>query len=224
MRDALRPHAICCWLAGVGVAVFAWPGNAQAHSPVAGIGTFYSAMLHPLVVPTHALVLVALSLAVAQHGRVVARRALILLFVAFGSGLAAAMSRPDAAASEPAVLIIAALIAASVSIARPLPFWMIAIAAIAAGTMLGLESRPDPANRQETVLAVAGVCVGIALLCTLIAGTCLTFDKAWQKVGVRIVGSWIVAASVLVLTLLMHSGRQTEILFPVEPAERETLS
>ena len=224
MRDALKVQAICCKLAGMGVLACAWPGIVQAHSPIPGIGTFYSSLLHPVMVPTHALVLVALSLFLGQHGRSAARLGLIVLILAFRVGLAGSMTLTDAGPSEQSLLMFAAILAGLVTSARPLPLWLIAGVAFAAGVPLGLDSGPDPLNRHEVLLAVAGVWVGVALLSTLIAGSCLSLDRVWQKIGIRVAGAWIVATSVLVLTLLIHSGHQPETNSPIDPDRVESLS
>jgi Protein of unknown function (DUF3604) len=42
---------------------------AEAHSPIQGIGTFYSYLLDPFVVPPHAILLTALALLLGQQGR-----------------------------------------------------------------------------------------------------------------------------------------------------------
>lgn len=197
---------------------------AQAHSPIAGIGTFYGAMLHPLLVPAHALALIALSLALGQQGRRPAQLGLTGLILAFCAGLALALTQTDAAPSETALLVVAALLASFVILARPLPAGVMAGAASVIGVMLGLDSAPDPAGPEEMMLAVAGLCVGVVVLSALVAGTCLTFEKDWQKIGIRVVGSWIAAAAVLVLALQVHGGRQTEARSQKDLARTETLS
>jgi len=206
---------------GFCAATAAWPDVAQAHSPIAGIGTFYNAMLHPLLVPGQALVLVGLSLALGQRGRPAARLGLVLLLGAFAAGLGAAMAWPHLQPPETGLLFLGAVIGAAVSIAKPLPLWLVATAAIAAGLLMGLDSRPDPAGQRDTVLAVAGLFTGTALVATLIAGTCLTLEKSWMHIGIRIVGSWIAAASVLVLALLLQSGRPSLGLTIAVPARAE---
>jgi hypothetical protein len=87
---------------------------------------------------------------------------------------------------------------------------------------MGLDSAPDPANTTGTLLAAGGLSLGIAIISMVIAGTSLTLDKAWMRIGLRIVGSWIVAASVLVLALLLHNGRPSTALSIAIPTRLET--
>lgn len=40
---------------------------AAAHSPIKGVGTFYSGLLHPALVPAHLLALIAVGLLIGQN-------------------------------------------------------------------------------------------------------------------------------------------------------------
>jgi hypothetical protein len=166
-------------------------------------------------------VLVGLSLALGQQGRAATRLGLVLLLGAFAAGLGVAMAWPLSALPEAGLLILAAGIGAVISIARPLPRWLSAVAAIGAGLFMGLDSRPDLTGQRDTVLAVAGLFSGTALVATLIAGTCLTLEKTWMRIGIRVIGSWIAAAPVLVLALLLHSGRSFPTLSFAVPVRAE---
>ena len=208
--------------AGVCMALVACPGMAHAHSPIAGIGTFYAAMLHPLAVPGHALVIVGLSLAFGQQGRSAARLGLPVLLGAFAAGLGAAMVWAPFAPPQTALLLLAAVIGAAVTVAAPLPLWLVGAASTVSGLAMGLDSAPDPANTTGTLLAAGGLSLGIAIISMVIAGTSLTLDNAWMRIGLRIVGSWIVAASVLVLALLLHNGRPSTALSIAIPTRLET--
>ena len=49
-----------------------------------------------------------------------------------------------------------------------------------------------------------GLAAGLALTIVVMATNCLT--RGWQRIGVRIVGSWIAASAVLVLALRFSRG------------------
>ena len=53
---------------------------AQAHVPIEGVGGFYGGLLHPILVPAHALALLALGIFIGRrkHGRGIA----VLIFAA----------------------------------------------------------------------------------------------------------------------------------------------
>jgi urease accessory protein len=191
-------------------ALCAWPSMALAHSPIPGIGTFYGHMLHPLIVPVQALVLLGAALMLGQQGQAKARAGLLALGTGFACGLAAARLAASAP-PETLLLLLAAVFGIAVGLARQWPVWLIVPAALGAGVALGLDSWPEPMGSRDTALAVAGLCVGVGLIALVVAGTALTLHKAWQRLGIRIVGSWIAAASVLVLALLVHAEGQDRV-------------
>jgi urease accessory protein len=51
-----------------GLSLAAAPGWALAHSPIPGIASFYSGVLHPFVVPAQLMALLALGLLFGQRG------------------------------------------------------------------------------------------------------------------------------------------------------------
>jgi urease accessory protein len=183
----------------------AWPGIAEAHGAIPGIGTFYSSMLHPLLVPAHALVFVGISLALSQHGRAIARIGISALTVAFICALASTLFIVLPAPSQESLLIMAAVVGTIVAVAKPLPWRVLVVVALAAGLSLGLDSKPDTITARDTFLACLGLCLGAFVLLILVVGITLNADQKWQQIGIRIVGSWTVAASVLVLALLLNN-------------------
>ena len=187
-----------------GCAFAAWLGGAPdafAHSPIAGLGVFYSHFLDPVVVPAHALLLIATALMLGQQGRGSARTGILALAAVFACGLAVSASGLHASISERALLVGAVAIGAAVSFGRPLSVALVASAAALAGLALGLDSEGDGATRRENILVFAGLAAGVLYFATLIAGLTVTQKQAWLRIGVRIVGSWIVAAAVMVLAL-----------------------
>lgn len=183
------------------ICLVALPIVAEAHSPINGLGTFYNYMLHPLVVPPHALILIGSALMLGQQGRSRARIGLMALCIAFAAGQVGAKAFAVDGVREQVLLLGALIIGSAVSIDRPMPTPLIALAAAGVGLAIGLDSTIDIAGQRESLLGIAGLSVGVLYLVIVIAGSTVGFTKLWQRVGVRIVGSWIVAASVMVLTL-----------------------
>jgi len=91
----------------------------------------------------------------------------------------------------------------AVILGRQWPRSVIAPAVAAAGLAIGLDSAPDRSNDQEISLAFSGLVCGFIGVATIITGLTIGFSKDWQRIGVRIAGSWIVAISILVLALSM---------------------
>jgi urease accessory protein len=190
------------WRGCAVIAAF-WPAVAEAHSPIKGLGTFYNYMLHPLLVPAHALLLVALALMLGQQGRESAGTAIFLFALSLVAGLAVSSAGIDASLGEPLLLAGSLVVGGTVSLGRRLPrIAVLALAAIA-GLAIGLDSAAETSGTRDTVLAYAGLTTGILYLATVVCGLTVGLLEHWQRVAVRIAGSWIVAASVMVLALML---------------------
>jgi len=179
-------------------------GNAaQAHSPIKGLGVFYSHFLDPLFAPAHGLVILATALMLGQQGRAVARVGFPVFAACFALGLTAIVAGFGTPVGDRGILALAAAIGASVSLAHKLPIAMTTCAAGVAGVLLGLDTESDGSNVRETMLMCGGLTAGVLFLLTLGAGLTLGLAPGWKQIGVRIVGSWIVAASTLALALAL---------------------
>lgn len=187
-----------------------WPVAAEAHSPITGLGTFYNSMLHPLLVPAHALLLLAIALMLGQQGRDTARPGLVVFGLCLVAGLMISGAGMDASVDEPMLLAGALLMGGFVSLARRLPRPAPLCAAAVGGLAIGLASTPEASALREAVLAYAGLVTGILYLATVICGLTVGLVGDWQRIGVRIVGSWIVAACVMVLALMLAGPRNHE--------------
>jgi hydrogenase/urease accessory protein HupE len=177
------------------------PQLALAHSPIEGIGEFYNGLLHPVFVPAHMLLLMALGLFVGQQGAKDHQVAVAVFLVAVTLGLMAAwFSLGDQL--EMLILGTAAvtgvLIAARLAVGR----YGCALATALAGLLLGMDSAQDMLSGKERFISLVGSAVGIYLLFLYPVAIADIFSKkSWQKIGVRVVGSWIAASALLVLAL-----------------------
>lgn len=174
---------------------------AWAHAPIPGVGGFAGGLLHPILVPSHGLSLLALGLYIGQQ-----REHRIALAI-FATTLIAGLTAIELAAGEtPAEIVLLAvtgilgvLLAAAWSLPRPLG-WV--VAAIAGGA-LALDSPPDATTLEEGNLMLLGTAVGAcAGLAAVTIGTSLAKDT-WNMLGVRVLGSWIAASAILVLALAL---------------------
>lgn len=184
-------------------AVLVTTGAARAHSPIPAVGAFYNGMLHPLITPAHALVLLAVGLLCGQHAPRVSRPAL----PAFAALLALGLAWPLPAVSpHTAAALLALAAAAGVCVALG-GVWrgLAALMAAGAGLAIGLDTRAD-AGPALTVADGAGIWLGAVLAVTLVGGLSAPLRRSWQRIGVRALGSWIAAASLLVLTLTLSTS------------------
>jgi hypothetical protein len=107
---------------------------------------------------------------------------------------------------EPALLGVAALVglltASNLAVG---PYWCTFIAALV-GLLLGTDSTQELLTGRERLVSLFGSGVGIYLLFLYpMALADYANKKHWQKIGVRVIGSWVAASSMLVLALSLSS-------------------
>ncbi len=182
------------------------PVTAVAHSPVEGMNEFYNGVIHPLLVPAHLLLILATGLFLGQRGPRENRLALPAFFLASVAGLlltGSAAAGSAAGVFVPAGTLVIGLVTAIGSRA-PLPLYPAAGAF--AGFFLGLDSTAESLAGRERALALTGTGVGLNLWLIYACGIADFFSrKPWQHLGLRIVGSWLAASSLLVLALTASS-------------------
>jgi urease accessory protein len=187
--------------AACAAAILVWSGAAQAHVVIPGVGGFAGGALHPVLVLSHALALIALGLlAGVQPFR--ARIMLIAVLPAamlVGFGLVSLAYATDRA--ELAVLALTA-VTGLVLTARPkAPFAVAASLVALTGLAILFDSVPAVPSVQETVLALAGTALAATSMLALAAFAGAALPEFWPRIGVRIAGSWIAASAILVLAL-----------------------
>jgi urease accessory protein len=194
-------------LAIVLLAVLATP--AWAHSPIPGIGNFYSGALHPFISPAHLIALLALGLAIGQRAYGALARAKPPL-VTVAAGLAAGLML-HAAAGDPdtdrLLLVGAAGTGLLVAAAWPLPVALEVLLAAAIGLAVGLASGPTGVEGRTRYTMLAGTGLAATLLVGYVTVMVSVTEQPWLRIAVRVVGSWLAASSLLVLALNFAAHR-----------------
>lgn len=178
------------------------PDAAWAHSPIKGINNFYNGVLHPLLVPAHLLLIIVTGLWIGQAGLKKADHAIYSYSLALIIGLVIGWFHPGGEYIELIVLGLAAAIGVTVAAAPSLPSYVYPILAAVAGVLLGLDSAQNELYGKEKFLSMLGSAVSIYffLLYPLVLAH-YARGHHWLSVIVRIIGSWIAASALLVLTL-----------------------
>jgi urease accessory protein len=177
------------------------PTAAQAHVVIEGIGGFPGGLLHPLLVPAHALALIALGL---LAGTFAARTQILLLAVFAAAALAAfglITLAYSAMQAETLILCVGAAIGLLLAANLPPPA---PAAAIAAATLSGaviFDSVPAVLTASETAQALAGTTLSAIALVAATALISRALPPAVTQIGIRIAGSWIAASAIMVLAL-----------------------
>ena len=186
----------------VTAALLAACGAAAAHSAFPGAGAFYSGVYHAAVVPAHAVALLAFGLLLGQRGL----QRHVNVFIAMGASLAlagAAARLGLAIELEVPVLVLAAACALCVVLDRALPAAALMALALGIGVGIGLGSTLDGLAPRAQWLALAGTWLGSMAGAALPANLADAAKRPWQRIAIRVVGSWLAAAALLVLALLL---------------------
>ena len=160
---------------------------------------FVVGLLHPLLVPTHLMAVLALTLLIGQQNWGYGVPAIYAAAVLVGLGAIAMAYVPTRA--EQGLLASAASAGALVALARPLPRAMGWLVAAASGLALALDSPPEAIALQDANLTLLGTAISAIVVLVFLLLMISRLHRAWQGIGTRIVGSWIAASAILVLAL-----------------------
>ena len=192
-------------LAFVSCCLMLAPGAVLAHSPIKDIGNFYGGLLHPLFIPAHALLLGALGLLLGQQQPAENKFPLLLFVVCAVAGLALS-GHTNGVALQTAQLLGTAAIGLLVAIQPAIPVFLRTAGSAFCALVIGIDSGQAELASAALFASLVGTWLGmcILLLCTMGAADYLK-EKPWQTIGVRIIGSWMTASALLVLSLSVSS-------------------
>ncbi len=181
--------------------ILLFPQTAHAHLVSARFGDFYAGMWHPLSALEHLLPMLALSLLAAQQGVSIARRVVFDFCAALLAGTTLASIWPAfQAVTWPNLASFVVLGILVASAARPAPKVMRAMS-IGFGLTHGYANGLAVAPSTLTHLFVPGVAMAGVVLLTLVSAVAVSARLEWQKIGMRVAGSWIAAIGLLMLAL-----------------------
>lgn len=181
------------------------PGEALAHSLSKQFGDFYGGLLHPLTSVELALGVLALALVIGQQGKPGARSILGWFFAALGAGALAApwLQVLDAEIRFGGLIATTCLGVVSAAALR-LPRAFLPLIGALLGLLFGLANGSAISAQTTVHLFAAGVLSGGLLAIMPVAAFVTTLDQHWQKIGVRIIGSWIAASGFLVIVFQLR--------------------
>ena len=192
-------------------ALLAAAGSAHAHGAVQGMNSFYAGLLHPFQNLPHLLLLVGLGIWLGQRQPLKIGAAMLAL--ATGTALALLATTQLAGSAQATVpspvWLIGAALCIGVLIASALsgPVWLRTAISAVAGIAVALDSGVDGAPAIGTLaLMLLGTWMTVVVLVANVAyyvSLCPT--RQWVHIGVRILGSWLAAASVLVLAFYLRT-------------------
>jgi len=170
---------------------------AEAHLVETGFGAFYDGLAHLALTPSDLLVVLALALLAGQRGPQAARAALFALPLAWLAGGVLASVLPADASLVVLTTLSFGVAGALAALNARLPVGAILAYVLAAGLLHGyVNGASSDAGRP---LALAGTTTAAFCLFAIIAAQATVLQRGWTAIAVRVGGSWIAAAGLLML-------------------------
>lgn len=184
-----------------GAALALLPLPAAAHTTIEGIDAVYGGLLHPYFVPSHILAMVALSLVIGALDWRGWRTAVAVWLVALLAGLG--IGAGGVAPFHPAIvlLVLAMLCGVAAALARQGGQVPVAVAAALIGITIGIDSVPEDLSAGVPWQVLGATAIGAGVFPVYFGALLIRFRRDWLSLGVRILGSWVIAVSAMVLAL-----------------------
>jgi hypothetical protein len=178
----------------------AWTTPALAHSPIMGVSGIPGGALHAVLIPEHGLGLLALGLVLGQQAWPQRRDVLLIFAALLACGLiAAAFAIGESLAAD--VLLTATGVLGLLIAAAWMPPALGWVLAAIAGLTFALDSRPEVTSFQEAIEMLIGSGVAAVGIVTAISELSFRLRGGAQVLVSRVLGSWIAAIAILVLSL-----------------------
>jgi len=190
----------------IAICVLALPAATQAHLTGTGLGPFYDGAMHFFLSPEQMIPVLALALFAGLRGKRSGRLALFLLPCAWLVGGLIGLGRPMAGQFTLLACFSFVVLGALVASDAKLPASFVAGSAVAFGLALGYVNGSDLSTTNIGTLGVVGTSTSIFVLVAPVAALVASLRVHWTRIVVRVAGSWIVAAGLLLLGWSYHSA------------------
>jgi len=187
----------------LGVAGFA--SHAEAHLVTTGLGPLYDGMGHLLLSPEEWATVGALALLAGLSGAAAGRLVLFVLPLSWLVGGTIGFlihAQPPVAIAAIVLMLTGGLIAADFRLIRPVVGSIGAAIGLFHGYLNGVALVPA----GEAALPLLGAALVIFVLVALVAAVVASVKLTWQRIAVRVAGSWIAATGLLLVGWAMRKG------------------
>jgi urease accessory protein len=191
--------------AAVGLALALAPPGAEAHLVSTGLGPVYDGLAHFGLSPEQYVPIAGAALMAGLRGREHARRAVLVLPLAWALGgvVACLPHAPNWAAPLWLPFLAVGLLVAT-DLALPLAATSALFAAL--GLLLGYPNGLAMAEYGQGLRGVVGSTAAVFVLVTLVAALVAGTTIAWIRIAWRVAGSWIAASGLLLLGWVLRAG------------------
>jgi len=175
------------------------PAAAQAHLVSTGLGPFYDGLSHFVLTPEDLLPALALALLVGLNGARAGRTTLFVLPAAWLAGGLAGLAWPTTTSvpgfTIASFLVVGAMVAADLHLRLA---WSVGLA-IVLGLVNGYLNGSAMVGAKLGLAGLAGIVSALFVVVALAAALAVAQRAPWARIAVRVAGSWVAAAGLLLL-------------------------
>lgn len=180
---------------------------AHAHLVETGFGAFYDGIAHLGVTPADLLLVIAVALLAGQRGTQAARWTLFVLPAAWLVGGLLGARFPIGSTLPVLTTLTFGAAGLLVALNARLHGAVIVVFAMVAGAAHGYVNGASLEPGGASLLGLAGVVTAVFWLLAILSAQVTTLRAGWTLVAVRVAGSWIAAAGLLMLGWLLRPIR-----------------
>jgi hydrogenase/urease accessory protein HupE len=176
-----------------------------AHAPVPGLNSFLNGAVHPLLIPAHIIVLIAMGLLIGRQGSDSIGKVLPVFMLLIIPGVILSLWINGGESLALIILIFAFILGILIALGKSLPIWALMVFTCMTALLIGIDSAQMAFTGKDRYIALGGTVVGSSILLIYAAGFTEYLQKLWQGIPVRIIGSWLAASAIMVLTLSLRN-------------------
>jgi len=170
-----------------------------AHLVQTGFGGFYDGLVHWAVTPEDVMLVLGLSFLAALGGRERARQLVFVLPAAWFVGGAAGLLAPTLAPPALATTLSFGLVGLLVALDRRLPAPLFLLLMLAAAGLHGAANGSAMATAGLGWLGLTGASLAVFVVVSVLPALIVGLTRPAARVAVRVGGSWLAAAALLML-------------------------
>ena len=198
MRNRTSMSSFQWMVSAVFILLILFPAPAEAHLNSTGLGPVYDGLLHFLLSPEDLLPVLALALLAGQRGAEHGRRALFALPTAwFAGGLMGLTTHTSGSTALTCIsfLLLGVLLASDAKLTLRATTTL----AVIVGLFHGFLNGTGMGRPADGGLVLLGLIFGIFVLAAVAAAFVVRLRRPWERIAVRVAGSWIAASGLLML-------------------------